>query len=172
MLALPRRWPTYTVTPSDLSRLRSTVSSDPLRTLTLMAAAFRRFSPGIGGAELLGVGQGGIHQALEIVTGVAEAPVGQGGGGGGSRGAHIGGYDTCSHRFLSRAALFCPHTMSRKPKRCYFVRGQFVAEGSELDLEFKRELKGTSDATRTDLETRQHRAAEARRRPALPCAPT
>jgi ribosome-associated protein len=31
------------------------------------------------------------------------------------------------------------------------VRGQFVAEGSELDLEFKRELKGTSDATRTDL---------------------
>ena len=41
--------------------------------------------------------------------------------------------------------------MSRKPKNGYFVRGQFVAEGSELDLEFKRELKGTSDATRTDL---------------------
>ena len=41
--------------------------------------------------------------------------------------------------------------MSRKPKKGYFVRGQFVAEGSELDLEFKRELKGTSDATRTDL---------------------
>ena len=41
--------------------------------------------------------------------------------------------------------------MSRKPKKGYFVRGQFVAEGSELDLEFKRELKGTRDATRTDL---------------------
>lgn len=41
--------------------------------------------------------------------------------------------------------------MSRKPQKGYFVRGQFVAEGSELDLEFKRELKGTSDATRTDL---------------------
>ena len=41
--------------------------------------------------------------------------------------------------------------MSRKPRKGYFVRGQFVAEGSELDLEFKRELKGTSDATRTDL---------------------
>ena len=41
--------------------------------------------------------------------------------------------------------------MSRKAKKGYFVRGQFVAEGSELDLEFKRELKGTSDATRTDL---------------------
>ena len=41
--------------------------------------------------------------------------------------------------------------MSRKPKKGYFVRGQFVAEGSELDLEFKRELKGTDDATRTDL---------------------
>ena len=35
VLALPRRWPRYTVTPSDLSRLRSTVSSSPLRTLTL-----------------------------------------------------------------------------------------------------------------------------------------
>ena len=41
--------------------------------------------------------------------------------------------------------------MSRKPKKGYFVRGQFVAEGSQLDLEFKRELKGTDEATRTDL---------------------
>ena len=32
--ALPRFCPTYTVTPSDLSRLRSTFSSSPLRTLT------------------------------------------------------------------------------------------------------------------------------------------
>ena len=32
--------------------------------------------------------------------------------------------------------------MSRKPKRGYFVRGQFVAEGSELDLKLQAELKG------------------------------
>ncbi|WP_372657303.1 ribosome biogenesis factor YjgA [Hydrogenophaga sp.] len=41
--------------------------------------------------------------------------------------------------------------MSRKPKKGYFVRGQFVAEGSELDLELKRELKGTDDMSKTDL---------------------
>jgi ribosome-associated protein len=41
--------------------------------------------------------------------------------------------------------------MSRKPKKGYFVRGQFVAEGSELDLELKAELKGTDEASRTDL---------------------
>ncbi len=41
--------------------------------------------------------------------------------------------------------------MSRKLKKGYFVKGQFVAEGSELDHEYKRELKGTDDATRTDL---------------------
>ena len=41
--------------------------------------------------------------------------------------------------------------MSRKPKKGYFVRGQFVAEGSDLDLELKAELKGTADASKTDL---------------------
>ena len=42
--------------------------------------------------------------------------------------------------------------MSRKPKKGYFVRGHFVAEGSELDLELKRELKGgTDEASRTEL---------------------
>mgnify|MGYP002130565125 CR=1 FL=1 len=40
--------------------------------------------------------------------------------------------------------------MSRKPKRGYFVRGQFVAEGSELDLQLKAELKG-SEISKTDL---------------------
>lgn len=40
--------------------------------------------------------------------------------------------------------------MSRKPKRGYFVRGQFVAEGSELDQQLKAELKG-SGASKTDL---------------------
>ena len=41
--------------------------------------------------------------------------------------------------------------MSRKPKKGYFVRGQFVAEGSELDQELKRELKGSDEASKTDL---------------------
>ena len=41
--------------------------------------------------------------------------------------------------------------MSRKLKKGYFVRGEFVAEGSERDLELKRELKGTDDQSRTDL---------------------
>ncbi len=40
--------------------------------------------------------------------------------------------------------------MSRKPKKGYFVRGQFVAEGSELDLQLKAELKG-NEISRTDL---------------------
>ncbi|HSV48497.1 MAG TPA: ribosome biogenesis factor YjgA [Ramlibacter sp.] len=41
--------------------------------------------------------------------------------------------------------------MSRKPKKGYFVRGQFVAEGSELDLQLKAELKGTEGASKTEL---------------------
>ncbi len=40
--------------------------------------------------------------------------------------------------------------MSRKPKKGYFVRGQFVAEGSELDLQLKVELKG-NEISKTDL---------------------
>lgn len=32
--------------------------------------------------------------------------------------------------------------MSRKPRKGYFVRGQFVTEGSEEDLQFKHELYG------------------------------
>ena len=40
--------------------------------------------------------------------------------------------------------------MSRKPTKGYFVKGQFVAEGSELDLELKKELKGTDAMSRTD----------------------
>ncbi len=41
--------------------------------------------------------------------------------------------------------------MSRKPRKGYFVKGQFVAEGSELDLELKRELKGGVETSKTDL---------------------
>lgn len=50
------------------------------------------------------------------------------------------------------------HTnMSRKPTKGYFVRGQFVAEGSELDLELKRELKGSADMSKTDLKKESDR---------------
>jgi ribosome-associated protein len=41
--------------------------------------------------------------------------------------------------------------MARKLKKGYFVSGQFVAEGSELDLELKRELKGGDAPSRTEL---------------------
>lgn len=41
--------------------------------------------------------------------------------------------------------------MSRKPTKGYYVKGHFVAEGSELDLELKRELKGSDTASKTDL---------------------
>ena len=52
----------------------------------------------------------------------------------------------CAHR----ASPF-QDTMSRKPTKGYYVRGHFVAEGSELDLELKRELKGSTDMSKTDL---------------------
>jgi ribosome-associated protein len=41
--------------------------------------------------------------------------------------------------------------MSRKPKKGYYVSGQFVAAGSELDHELKRELKGGEEPSRTEL---------------------
>ncbi len=41
--------------------------------------------------------------------------------------------------------------MSRKPTKGYYVKGHFVALGSELDLELKRELRGDVDVSRTDL---------------------
>ena len=47
--------------------------------------------------------------------------------------------------------------MSRKPTKGYYVRGQFVAEGSELDLELKRELKGSVEQSRTDLKKESDR---------------
>ena len=40
--------------------------------------------------------------------------------------------------------------MSRKPKRGYYVRGQFVAEGSELDLELQAERTG-GEPSKTEL---------------------
>lgn len=47
--------------------------------------------------------------------------------------------------------------MSRKPTKGYFVRGQFVALGSELDLELKRELKGSDDLSKTDMKKESDR---------------
>jgi len=41
--------------------------------------------------------------------------------------------------------------MSKKLEKGYFVRGEFVAEGSVLDQEFKAQLKGTDAQSRTDL---------------------
>jgi len=41
--------------------------------------------------------------------------------------------------------------MPRKLKKGYYVSGQFVAEGSALDLELKRELKGGDAPSRTEL---------------------
>ena len=41
--------------------------------------------------------------------------------------------------------------MPRKFTKGYYVRGHFVAQGSELDLELKRELKGDTDVSRTDM---------------------
>ena len=40
--------------------------------------------------------------------------------------------------------------MSRKSRKGYFVKGQFVAEGSELDLELQAERRG-SEPSRTEL---------------------
>ncbi|NML45024.1 DUF615 domain-containing protein [Ramlibacter sp. G-1-2-2] len=40
--------------------------------------------------------------------------------------------------------------MSRKPKKGYYVKGHFVAEGSELDLQLKAEVTG-GEPSKTDL---------------------
>jgi ribosome-associated protein len=41
--------------------------------------------------------------------------------------------------------------MPRKPKKGYFVRGQFIADGSPEDLELKAQLKGGDEPSKTDL---------------------
>ncbi len=41
--------------------------------------------------------------------------------------------------------------MSRKPKKGYFVRGEFVAAGSELDRELQREQRGGEGPSKTEL---------------------
>jgi len=46
--------------------------------------------------------------------------------------------------------------MPRKPKKGYYVKGQFVAAGSELDLQLKAENKGTAQSSKTDLKRASH----------------
>ena len=41
--------------------------------------------------------------------------------------------------------------MSRKPTKGYYVKGHFVAQGSELDLALQREVKGVDLISKTDL---------------------
>ena len=41
--------------------------------------------------------------------------------------------------------------MTRKLKKGYYVKGQFIAEGSEADLAYKLELKGSDEPSRTEL---------------------
>jgi ribosome-associated protein len=41
--------------------------------------------------------------------------------------------------------------MSRKPGKGYYIDGEFVPKGSELDRQFRAELKGTELASRSDL---------------------
>ncbi|QXL85557.1 ribosome biogenesis factor YjgA [Comamonas sp. NLF-1-9] len=40
--------------------------------------------------------------------------------------------------------------MPRKPTRGYYVKGQFIAEGSELDEHYKAELRGTTGQSKTE----------------------
>ena len=40
--------------------------------------------------------------------------------------------------------------MPRKPTKGYYVKGQFVAEGTELDEQFKAELRGTTGESKTE----------------------
>ncbi len=41
--------------------------------------------------------------------------------------------------------------MSRKPGKGYYIDGEFVPKGSELDRQFRAELKGTETSSRSDL---------------------
>lgn len=41
--------------------------------------------------------------------------------------------------------------MSRKPAKGYYIDGEFAPKGSELDRQFRTELKGTEAASRSEL---------------------
>jgi ribosome-associated protein len=46
--------------------------------------------------------------------------------------------------------------MSRKPTKGYYVKGHFVAQGSELDLALQREVKGDDLISKTDLKQKSN----------------
>jgi len=50
--------------------------------------------------------------------------------------------------------------MPRKPTRGYYVKGQFIAEGSELDEHYKAELRGTPGQSKSDLKRESARLQE------------
>src|SRR6218665_1544613 len=177
VLAWPRRWAMWTVTPSDLSRLRSTFSNSPLRTLTdrpqpseasaaasvapsfLAWARARSTSSSKNGRLYLKPLSGRCAGAAAAVLGVWS----------------VGGFMAaamilaaaqrlfCARFLASPVCVFCAffcvlcrhflclHPMSRKLQKGYFVKGRFVAEGSAQDVQFKAERKGRPDASRTDL---------------------
>jgi ribosome-associated protein len=60
----------------------------------------------------------------------------------------MAGYDTCEAWRNLRAAS--RNSMSRKPKKGYFVKGHFVAEGSELDLLLQAE-RTNGEPSKTEL---------------------
>jgi ribosome-associated protein len=116
------------------------------------AATLGGFGAYVGGPQFAAMGNGPIDPLLELFTGVMKAIFRLRG----AKFLHMGGYDTWHKPVASpRAspASLRPHRllMSRKPKKGYFVRGQFVAEGSELDQELRRELKGGDEPSKTEL---------------------
>ena len=46
--------------------------------------------------------------------------------------------------------------MSRKPTKGYYVKGHFVAQGSDLDLALQREVKGDDLISKTDLKQKSN----------------
>lgn len=122
----------------------------PLAHRDAQAERFRCFGRRIGSAQFAGMPERGIHEFFEKGAAVTEAAVCTG-----LVLFHLGVFMSeamilaCKHRAPAQT-LGPILEMSRKPKKGYYVSGQFVAEGSALDLELKRELKGTDEPSRTE----------------------
>jgi hypothetical protein len=65
VLALPRRWPTVHRDAQRLVAVALHVLQLALAHRHAQAAALGRLGPGIGGAQLFGVRQGGVHQVFK-----------------------------------------------------------------------------------------------------------
>ena len=50
--------------------------------------------------------------------------------------------------------------MARKPRKGYYVNGEFVAAGSELDQRLRSELKGSDAPSRTEVKNASHELQE------------